>query len=576
MRIKLAPSLSELRKRLKWFLIGILALPVILGLLWLIGYNISILPWITDEVVWTLRSSEVMHNVRLKLTMRDGLFNQFVPHARKLVELEARADSVQLTQRDVNSLLQLSEVNDAFYVDFIKSEGFVSKNSIPVEFLLESLKPKRGEGGIKRTIDSYLILGMVRYLEIEMTNRKYLLMYRHVKPYHPMKAGGVVGVVMDYDRFIRRIPARMDSLARDNWNLRLFAPMPSDTADFEEIEFFSTGNGWQQTLGIMNGNDTLWWYGDRNDVIKQFNFESKSDHCSGFVTELEGLSLKTLVKTTYPRYRNTLASSVRFMKVMMWVLQSGAIIIIIDLVILVFLILKQAKRNQITLAYLAHSIKTPVSRIRLDSDSLLHEMVASPAEEREIISAIGNECGRLELAIQGAALSLERGKHSLNREMCDLQQIVSDTAEAWQANFSQTGIKLINEDEGIPVTGKFDREMTVLLIDNLLDNALRHTELNLGNISEETATVGIRLANVKGKAEIVVDDMGFGIPKSQRKRIFKRFKRTKGDAASGVSGLGLGLALVKEIAEAHRGQVHVTDNDSKGARFVVELPILNR
>ncbi|MBT7616343.1 MAG: hypothetical protein HN590_03555, partial [Calditrichaeota bacterium] len=339
MRIKLAPSLSELRKRLKWFLIGILALPVILGLLWLIGYNISILPWITDEVVWTLRSSEVMHNVRLKLTMRDGLFNQFVPHARKLVELEARADSVQLTQRDVNSLLQLSEVNDAFYVDFIKSEGFVSKNSIPVEFLLESLKPKRGEGGIKRTIDSYLILGMVRYLEIEMTNRKYLLMYRHVKPYHPMKAGGVVGVVMDYDRFIRRIPARMDSLARDNWNLRLFAPMPSDTADFEEIEFFSTGNGWQQTLGIMNGNDTLWWYGDRNDVIKQFNFESKSDHCSGFVTELEGLSLKTLVKTTYPRYRNTLASSVRFMKVMMWVLQSGAIIIIIDLVILVFLIL---------------------------------------------------------------------------------------------------------------------------------------------------------------------------------------------------------------------------------------------
>jgi len=391
-----------------------------------------------------------------------------------------------------------------------------------------------------------------------------------VKPYPPMKAGGVVGLVMDNYRFLEGIPALLDSMTRENWNLRLFAPKRSDTSEIEDKE---SSIGWQQTLGVMSGSDTLWWYGDRNDKIEEFDFESKSDHCSGFIYRPEGLDLSILVKTTYPKYRNAVAGGMKKIKVFMWIIQLGALVIILALGILIYLILKQAKRNQITLAYLAHSIKTPVSRIRLDTDSLLEEMVASPAEEREIISAIGNECSRLELAIQGAALSLESGKRRLNQEICDLNQIVSDTAEAWQANFSQTGIKLIINDVGESLVGKFDREMTVLLIDNLLDNALRHTELNLSNIPTGSAAVAIRLANAEGRAEIVVDDMGVGIPKSQRNRIFKRFKRAKGDAASGVSGLGLGLALVKEIAEAHKGKVLVKDSDSGGARFAVELPI---
>ena len=97
--------------------------------------------------------------------------------------------------------------------------------------------------------------------------------------------------------------------------------------------------------------------------------------------------------------------------------------------------------------------------------------------------------------------------------------------------------------------------------------------LNQENIQKGSAAVTVRLQKINGKGEIVVDDMGGGIPAAERRHIFRRFRRVRGDAASGVSGLGLGLALVKEIAETHGGNVHVTDNDSGGARFVVELAI---
>ena len=101
------------------------------------------------------------------------------------------------------------------------------------------------------------------------------------------------------------------------------------------------------------------------------------------------------------------------------------------------------------------------------------------------------------------------------------------------------------------------------VLTNLLDNADRH--------GGGAVRVGVHTAD--GAVRLEVDDEGPGVPPDERELVFDRFAR--GRAASsrgGTEGTGLGLALVKQHAVAHRGTVHIEDRPGGGARFVVELP----
>jgi signal transduction histidine kinase len=97
---------------------------------------------------------------------------------------------------------------------------------------------------------------------------------------------------------------------------------------------------------------------------------------------------------------------------------------------------------------------------------------------------------------------------------------------------------------------------------NLLETALRHTEPGTG--------VEAALRRVDGSVELSVEDDGPGIPPALAAKVFERFFRGAGDR-SGSSGLG--LAIVRAVAESHRGSVALeAPLDGRGARFVVRLP----
>jgi signal transduction histidine kinase len=97
---------------------------------------------------------------------------------------------------------------------------------------------------------------------------------------------------------------------------------------------------------------------------------------------------------------------------------------------------------------------------------------------------------------------------------------------------------------------------------NLLENARRYSH---GDITLE-------LACIDGQAEIRVDDRGPGVPADQRERIFEKFYRLPG-ASERSGGVGLGLALVRSIAERHGGSVRCEARAGGGARFVLRLPL---
>jgi signal transduction histidine kinase len=85
--------------------------------------------------------------------------------------------------------------------------------------------------------------------------------------------------------------------------------------------------------------------------------------------------------------------------------------------------------------------------------------------------------------------------------------------------------------------------------------------------------VAVNMRGKSGFAILTVDDSDGGVRASDRRRIFRRFERGSDPALTGASGLGLGLSLVREIAEGHGGSVLVSDSDLGGARFIVHIPI---
>jgi two-component system phosphate regulon sensor histidine kinase PhoR len=111
----------------------------------------------------------------------------------------------------------------------------------------------------------------------------------------------------------------------------------------------------------------------------------------------------------------------------------------------------------------------------------------------------------------------------------------------------------------------FDERALELLLMNLLDNALKYAK------EGKVVTIDVRLA--KNALELRVSDKGPGVPASERRRIFERFVRGSAVAEKQVRGSGIGLALVKHIAESHGGQAWVESELGHGSTFVVTIPI---
>ncbi|MEO5860704.1 MAG: HAMP domain-containing sensor histidine kinase [Pyrinomonadaceae bacterium] len=115
-------------------------------------------------------------------------------------------------------------------------------------------------------------------------------------------------------------------------------------------------------------------------------------------------------------------------------------------------------------------------------------------------------------------------------------------------------------------TAQIDVEAIETAVRNLIQNAVKY--------SNGTRWLRVSAANGGGSIKIVVEDSGIGISASDRKKIFAPFYRAKDVVDAQIHGNGLGLSLVKEIAEAHGGKVSVQSELGKGSKFVFEVPLI--
>jgi len=243
-------------------------------------------------------------------------------------------------------------------------------------------------------------------------------------------------------------------------------------------------------------------------------------------------------------------------------------IILAGTVFLLYLSNRERRANQEKsdfISNVSHELKTPLSLIRMFSELLALGKLKSPEKAREYAEIITRESERLGRLIDNVLdfARMERGRAAYEFHSGQLSEVVERALDVYRQRVEREGMNLVTKiDLELPAT-KFDENAMTLLLLNLIENAVKYGR---GEISVYLTRVGDHL-------RLVVGDQGPGVPPEERDRIFERFYRSKAARRTNVRGSGIGLSLVKHIAEAHGGRISVESEPGAGAAFIIDLPI---
>jgi signal transduction histidine kinase len=204
-----------------------------------------------------------------------------------------------------------------------------------------------------------------------------------------------------------------------------------------------------------------------------------------------------------------------------------------------------------------HEIRTPITIIR----GHLELMGDDPQEQKETLALVMGELDRMSRLVDDLILLAKA-------ERLDFLQLATvNVAELTQELFVKAQA-LGERDWQIDAVARgqiiVDRQRITEAVMNLAQNATQHTT--------KTDTISIGSTIARGKVHFWVRDTGEGIPLVDQKRIFERFARTS-NSRRRSEGAGLGLAIVRAIAEAHNGQVLLRSQLGKGSMFTIVLPL---
>ena len=210
----------------------------------------------------------------------------------------------------------------------------------------------------------------------------------------------------------------------------------------------------------------------------------------------------------------------------------------------------------------SHDLRTPVTILRGYAETLAEDQATMSAEDRgRFVLKIVNSVGRLQGLVEGllALASLETAQ-GVRREPDALHVAAREVAEEFAARCKAAGVRLALHLEA--ANADADPVQARRLIQNLIDNALAHASgMSLLTISTRNTVNGVELG---------VQDDGAGVPQAELSRLFDRFYRT--DKSRKAGGSGLGLSIVRQVAELHGGSTSAELVNPKGLRIVVTLP----
>jgi signal transduction histidine kinase len=213
----------------------------------------------------------------------------------------------------------------------------------------------------------------------------------------------------------------------------------------------------------------------------------------------------------------------------------------------------------------SHELRTPLAQIRMFAEMLRLGWVRSDDERQRSVAIIDQEARRLTHLVENI-LQFSRAERSIPRVSLgalDLATLVDEVVEGFAPLAGTRGVTVRTSHSGHAVA-RADRDALRQVLLNLLDNAVKYGPVG------QTITVGTRVA-ADGRAQVCVDDQGSGIPARDKARVWEPFRRLDRAVEAGISGNGIGLAVVRELVVAQGGTVTVLDAPGGGASFVVSL-----
>jgi two-component system sensor histidine kinase SenX3 len=217
-------------------------------------------------------------------------------------------------------------------------------------------------------------------------------------------------------------------------------------------------------------------------------------------------------------------------------------------------------------ANVSHELKTPIGALALLSETMAAE--SDPGVMHHLAERVLGEADRLGRIIDDLLdLSLIEAQEAPTRDTVPLPGLLQEAAERVHAVADVAGIplRLTPVPDDLIIT--CDRAQVVSAITNLLDNAIKY--------SEEGEAIELSAECEGAFVSIVVRDHGVGIPSRDLERIFERFYRVDRARSRTTGGIGLGLSIVRHVAQAHGGDVMVESREGEGSTFRLRLPLSN-
>ena len=215
----------------------------------------------------------------------------------------------------------------------------------------------------------------------------------------------------------------------------------------------------------------------------------------------------------------------------------------------------------------SHELRTPLSLIRLYAETLELGRITTQEKAEEYYRIIRKESERLTALINNILdfSRIEAGRKEYDFRETNIAELVRNTLDAYRYQIEEQGFTFEQSiDSSIP-TVRVDREAIGRSLVNLVNNALKY--------SVDEKFLGVKLYRADGVLKLEVVDRGIGIARGEQSKIFEKFYRTCDPLVHNTKGSGLGLSLVRHIAQAHGGEVEVESAPGKGSKFTLSLPL---
>lgn len=222
------------------------------------------------------------------------------------------------------------------------------------------------------------------------------------------------------------------------------------------------------------------------------------------------------------------------------------------------------------LAVIAHDLRGPLANVSLLLERIAMDIEASAVDRAKASVRRAEEM--IDTLSELLSGYLERSRQSgdpleIRPVPVDLADVVRRVCELNRPIADRSAVRLVIETDGAAARISGDKRLLIEAFDNLLSNALRHAPAG--------STVTCRVACAERSALISVADQGPGLSESDAARLFRPFTRLRSTSAK-PGAAGLGLWIVKLIAERHHGRVSARPRPEGGALFEIELPVSGR